>query len=241
MMGRRTELLNRFVVASHAFSAAGNLQCWAERSLQRTVGRGRASFAWEHLIQGQDPKKQGEWSSAVHCKCIEVFALGYSQSITSLKAFQSSLKETLGLPTPSHTWSASRQPLAGEKGMSSLFSEEVCFESQCNLTPWIRRDSARGLRQKYIPFLKWLGKSSNLCGKAGEMAGEKRKMTCISGLCLPDIYKLWVMQLRGDCSHSKEAAWFKRAGGLQFALWFNPQIKLPSRGWISGRNLGVHF
>lgn len=149
--------------------------------------RGRASFAWEHLIQGQDPKKQGEWSSAVHCKCIEVFALGYSQSITSLKAFQSSLKETLGLPTPSHTWSVSRQPLAGEKGMSSLFSEEVCFESQCNLTPWIRRDSARGLRQKYIPFLKWLEKSSNLCGKAGEMGGEKRKMTCISGLCLPDI------------------------------------------------------
>lgn len=173
--------------------------------------------------------------------CIEVFALGYCQSITSLKAFQPSLKEALGVPTPSHTWFVSRQPLAGEKGMSSLFSEEVCFESQCNLTPWIRRDSARGLRQKYIPFLKWLGKSSNLCGKAGEMVGEQRKMTCISGLCLPDIYKLWVVQLRGNCSHSKEAAWFKRAAGLQFALWFNPQIKLPSRGWISGRNLGVHF
>lgn len=222
-------------------SAGGNLQCWAEGSLQRAVGRGRASFAWEHLIQGEDPKNRGRWSSAVHCTCIEVFALGCSQSITSLQGF---LILPEGNPggacSKSHlVWS--RQPLAGEKGMSNLFSEEVCFESQWNLTPWIRRDSAWGLRQKSIPFLEWLGKSSDLCGKAGEMVGEKRKITCISGLCLPDIYKLWVMQLRGNFSHSKEAAWFKRAGGLQFALWFNPQIKLPSRGWISGRNLGVHF
>jgi len=90
--------------------------------------------------------------------------------------------------------------------MPNLFSEEVCFESQCNLTPWIRRDSAWFLRQKYISFLKWLGESSDLCGKAGGMAGGKRKITCISGLCLPDIYKLWVMQLRGNFSHFKEVS-----------------------------------
>lgn len=46
------------------------------------------------------------------------------------KAFQPSLKGALGVPSPSHTWFGSRQPLAGEKGMSNLFSEEVCFESQ---------------------------------------------------------------------------------------------------------------
>lgn len=186
-------------------------------------------------------EKQGRRSSAEHCTCMEVFALGCCQSITSLQSLPALPEGNPGSACSKSHLVWSRQPLAGPKGMSNLFREEACFESQWNLTPWISRDSAWGLRQKSIPFLKGLGKSRDLCGKAGETAGEKRKITCISGLFLPDIYKLWVMQLRGNFSHSKEAAWFKRAGGLQFALWFNPQIKLPSRGWISGRNLGVHF
>ncbi|RLW03571.1 hypothetical protein DV515_00006444 [Chloebia gouldiae] len=52
------ELLN-YKFPSWPSCHGGSLQCWAEGSLQRAVGRGRASFAWERLIQGEDPKKQG--------------------------------------------------------------------------------------------------------------------------------------------------------------------------------------
>lgn len=132
-------------------------------------------------------------------------------SITCVQgSFELSPKENLEVTILSHTWFGSRCLFVEAKWISDLFSKEICFKSQRNLTPWIGRDSAWFLRQKYIPFLKWLGESSDLCGKAREMAGGKREITCISGLCLPDIYKLWVMQLRENCSHSKKPAWFKR-------------------------------
>lgn len=125
-MGSRIELLNRFVVAQTSVFC---------RRKPSVLGRELWEEAEPALHGNTSPKdriQRNEVSDPVLCtaRAPRYLLLAVVNKKLLFKAFQSSLKGTLGVPTPSHTWFESSQPLAGGKGMSNLFSEEGCFESQ---------------------------------------------------------------------------------------------------------------